>query len=116
MLVMATCSPIPTPPPAPLTEAAFCAWLGNAASGDAITYHRGALARETCPSLNLLSADERVRVARLSSRALKLAEAGHVHLVQRRRGFEDYEYLAIARRRPRQISPLLLRRILVEAA
>ena len=116
MLVMATCTPIPTPSQTLLTEAAFCAWLGNAATGDAITYHRGALARETCPSLNLLPPDERVRLARLSGRALKLAEAGHVHLVQRRRGYEDYEYVAIVRRRPRQIPPGLLPRILAEAA
>ena len=99
-----------------LTEAAFCAWLGAATAGDAITYHRGALARDTCPHLNLLAPDDRVRIARLSSRALKLAEVGLVHLVQRRHGFEDFEYLAIARRRPRRIAPAILLQILAEAA
>jgi hypothetical protein len=85
-----------------LDEATFCAWLGAAAPGDAITYHRGALARDTCPQLNLLPPDERVRVARLSSRALKLAEAGLLHLVQRRHGFEDFAYVAVARPKPRR--------------
>jgi hypothetical protein len=109
-------TPPPDPQQAPLTEAAFCAWLGGAAAGDAIAYHRGALARDTCASLNLLPPDERARVARLASRALRLAEAGHLHLVQRRHGFEDFEYLAIARRRPRRIPAALLPRILPEAA
>lgn len=108
--------PPPDPQQVPLTEAAFCAWLGAAATGDTITYHRGALARDTCASLNLLPPDERTRVARLASRVLKLAEAGHVHLVQRRHGYEDFEYLAIARRRPRRTVPALLSQILAEAA
>lgn len=98
--------PIPPslPQPAPLTEASFCAWLGAAAPGDTIIYHRGALARDTCAHLHILAPDERVRVARLAGRALKLSEAGLVHLVQRRRGVEDFEYLAIARPRPRRMA------------
>lgn len=103
-----------TPPPQlPLTETALCRWLGAAAPGEAITYHRGALARQLCPQLNLLAPEERVRLARLSSRALKLAEASYAHLVQRRHGFEDYAYIVIARRRPRRTAPALL---LAEAA
>lgn len=108
-------SPIPSSlrQPAPLTEASFCAWLGAAAPGDTIVYHRGALARDTCAQLHILATDERVRVARLAGRALRLAEAGFVHLVQRRCGVEDFEYLAIARPRPRRLDrslmPLLLR-------
>ena len=100
----------------PLNEATFCAWLGAAAPGDAVTYHRGALARDTCPQLNLLSLDERVRVARLSSRALKLAEAGLLHLVQRRHGFEDFAYVAIARPKPRRNASALHGLLLKEAA
>lgn len=108
-------SPIPSsvPKQAPLTETAFCAWLGAAAPGDTIIYYRGALARDTCAHLQILAPDDRARVARLAGRALKLAEAGLVHLVQRRRGVEDFEYLAIARPRPRRIArsrmPLLQR-------
>jgi hypothetical protein len=99
-----------------LNEATFCAWLGAAAPGEAITYHRGALARDTCPQLNLLSLDERVRVARLSSRALKLAEAGLLHLVQRRHGFEDFAYVAIASPKPRRNASALHGLLLKEAA
>jgi hypothetical protein len=112
------------PPPAetirplrrPLTEAALRTWLDAAAPGDAITYHRGALARQLCPQLNLLAPDERVRLARLSSRALKLAEAGHAHLVQRRHGFEDYAYILVVRHRPRRNTPSVRPLVLAEAA
>ena len=37
-----------------------------------------------------------------ASRALKLAEAGLLHLVQRRHGFEDFAYVAVARPKPRR--------------
>jgi len=100
----------------PLNEATFCTWLGAAAPGDAIIYHRGALARDTCPHLNLLPADERVRVARLASRALTLAEAGLLHLVQRRHGFEDFAYIAIARPKQQRNATALHAPLLKEAA
>jgi hypothetical protein len=97
----------------PLTDTALCAWLGAAAPGDTILYHRGSLARELCPQLKLLEQEERVRLAKLAARAWRLAEAGLACLVQRRRGFEDYDYLLVARRRPRRnipsVMPLLLR-------
>jgi hypothetical protein len=96
-----TCIITTSPANPPLNEATLCTWLSAAAAGDAITYHRGALARDICPQLNLMEQDERVRVARLSSRALKLSEAGLLHLVQRRHGFEDFSYIAIARPKPR---------------
>ena len=104
---------IPILPQRPLSDTALCAWLGVAPPGDAIVYHRGALARELCPQLKLLEQDERVRLAKLAGRAWRLAEAGLACLVQRRLGFEDYESLLVARRRPRRntrsIMPLLLR-------
>ena len=100
----------------PLTETALCAWLGAAAPGDAIVYHRGALARQLCPQLAYLPAEERIALARLANRAWKLAEAGLAHLVQRRHGYEDYEYLLVARHRPRRTRPSILPSLLAEAA
>jgi hypothetical protein len=111
-----TCITTTSPAAPQLTEAMFCAWLGAAVAGDAIIYHRGTLARDTCPQMNLRSLDERVRVARLSSRALKLAEAGLLHLVQRRHGFEDFAYIAIARPKPRRNAPALHALLVKEAA
>lgn len=111
-------NPITTAPVAApsLTEMALCRWLGAAAPGDSIVYFRGALSRSLCPQLGLHSQEERVALARLATRAWKLAEDGLAHLVQRRHGFEDAEYLLIARRRPRRSVPSLLPQILAEAA
>ncbi len=106
----------PPDPQSALTEAALCKWFGAAAAGDAITYHRGALARQLCPQLNLLSEMERARLARLAARAWALTQAGLAHLVQRRRGFEDFEYVLIVRPRPRKATPSVMSLLLAEAA
>ena len=100
----------------PLTETALCAWLGAATPGDSLVYHRGALARDICPQLKLLDEAARVRLAKLASRAWKLAEAGLADLVQRRLAAESFEYLIVARRRPRRVTSGLLSQLLAEAA
>lgn len=100
----------------PVTEASLCNWLGAAAAGDTITYFRGALSRSLCPQLAILQQDERVVLAKMANRAWRLAEAGLAHLVQRRHGFEDYEYVLIARPRPRRIGSTGLSLLLAEAA
>lgn len=114
-LAPAAASPSWSPAP-PLTEAALCRWFGAAAPGDTITYFRGTLARSLCPQLGLLDKAERVALAHLANRAWMLCEQGLAHLVQRRRGVEDFEYLLIARRRPRRSGASLLPQILAEAA
>lgn len=81
----------------PLTDTALCAWLGAAAPGDSVVYHRGMLALDLCKQRKRLPENERARLAKVASRAWHLAEAGLLHLVQRRRGVEDFEYIAIAR-------------------
>lgn len=100
----------------PLTEAALCAWIGRAAPGDTVIYHRGALARQICPQLHLLAEDERLRLAKLAARARHLADAGLAHLVQRRHGFEDFSYVLIVRPRPRIAAYPIPSRRLAEAA
>ena len=109
--------PFPLPPQAaPLNETALCRWIGAATPGDAITYFRGTLARSLCPQLGLLDDSQRASLGKLAQRAWKLADDGLAFLVQRRHGYEDYEYVLVARRRPRCIQPSLLPRILAEAA
>jgi hypothetical protein len=113
---MDTCIPdIPTAA-APLTDVALCKWLGAAAPGDCITYHRGFLARDISPLTQMLPEPDRVALMRLAGRAWKLADADLAHLLQRRHGDEDYEYLIVARRRPRRADPRVLARLLKEAA
>lgn len=111
-----TCITTTSPTQPSLTETTLCDWLGAATPGDAFTYHRGALARDICPQLKLLDEDGRVRLARLASRAHTLAEAGFLHLVQRRHGFEDFAYIAIARPKPQRTATTLRALLLKEAA
>jgi hypothetical protein len=83
-----------------VTEATLCAWLGMAAPGDAIVYHRGFLTIDLASDVQLLSDRARKELGRVASRARLLASQGLVHLVQRRNGPDDFSYLMIARPRP----------------
>ena len=93
-------TPIPTSCH-PLTESALTAWLGVAVVGDRIEYWRGFLAVDANPTKSKLEADDRRQLGRVAARALRLAEQGKAHLVQRRHGEADYSYLLIVRPRPR---------------
>jgi hypothetical protein len=88
-----------------LTEIELCRWLGMARPGERIIYHRGFLAQD-CSVTSTMPASEREELRRLARRAMLLAEAGMVDLVQRRHGPDDYEYIVAARLRP---SPHALR-------
>lgn len=84
-----------------LSEAALCAWLGGAAAGDRLVYHRGFLAIDIASETRQLPDRERLELSRLALRARLLAEQGFAHLVQRRNGHGDFTYLLIAATRPR---------------
>ena len=101
---------------APLTEVALCTWLGTAAPGDRITYHRGFLARDASAQLQVLPEPKRAALQKLAGRALTLFEGGLCDLVQKRHDFEDYSYLIVARRRPRRDRTGVLTAMLAEAA
>ena len=81
------------------TEEAFCTWLGSAAPGDTIVYHRGFLAFDGGPATDATAAT-RTRLLRLASRAMRLSQQGLVHLVQRREADREFTYIAVARPRP----------------
>jgi hypothetical protein len=83
----------------PLAEAAFCKWAGEAAHGDILEYHRGFLSVDI--EVGRLPASERKVLRQLAHRAAWAFREGVVHLVQRRRGPDDFSYLAIKRTRPR---------------
>lgn len=85
-----------------LKEPDFLGWLGRAAPGDALVYHRGFLAidRSRVPNRDL---------NRLANSVANAAACGRVDLLQRRHGPEDLSYLAVARGRgastPHRTSP-----------
>ncbi len=99
-----------------LTEIDLCGWVGQAAPGDMLEYHRGFLALDTMPQGTRLAEQERAELARVARRAWWAAERGLIHLVQRRHGTDDYSYLAIARSKPKQASVSLSSLLLAEVA
>lgn len=88
----------------PVTETALCAWVGQASPGDTFAYHRGYLAIDTGVDSTFSTGLARKELRRVARRAWQLAQAGGVHLVQRRHGDADYSYLVVARHRPRKAS------------
>lgn len=97
-----------TPPiPVRLSEADLCSWIGAAAPGHRIEYHRGSLARDICPQVSRLPEAARGELVRVARRARWGLEAGPLNLVQHRHGEDDYSYVAIVRRKPK-MTPLSL--------
>ena len=81
---------------------ALCDRVTAASPGDAITYFIGLLARDRDRLASRLDAEQRAELDTLADCAWRLADAGWVHLVQRRVGPECFAYLVIVRPRPRQ--------------
>jgi hypothetical protein len=90
--------------PAALREIELSAWLGQAAKGDALEYHRGFLALDLVPAR--FPDPAKSELARVAGLALWAAERGLVHLVQRRLGPDNFSYVIIARGRPVQVAML----------
>lgn len=86
------------PPPA-LTAVTFCAWLSQAGPGETLVYHRGLLAHDRAPLPGRPITPTIARVDQLAECAWCAAQAGLVHLIQRRLGREGFAYTAIARPR-----------------
>ena len=87
--------------PIVLTENDLCDRLADAQVGDVITYHVGMLARDRAPQTQVLGPDRCRDLGAVADRALQLAEAGWVHLVQSRLDEARFAYLLIVRSRPR---------------
>ena len=89
---------VPLRPPKqrlPVDEADLRAWLAVAAPGDALAYYRGRLVMDRSIGSRLGEVD-RKELGRVADAAMILARSGHVRLVQRRHGPDDYTYIAIA--------------------
>jgi hypothetical protein len=78
------------------TEEKLCLWLGSAAPGDRIVYHRGYLPLDIAPTAEAMHGRPRMELARVARRALFAAEHGMAHLLQQRHGPGDYSYLLVA--------------------
>jgi hypothetical protein len=82
---------------APISVAAFRAWLVHAEPGERLQYHRGYLALDRVKGTTSLKEAERRKLAALADHASALAGQGKLHLLQQRHGYADYSYWAIAR-------------------
>ena len=89
------------------TDIGLLAWLNQAKPGDAIEYHRGLLALDRSRELSALSEDDRQALRRLANLAMRLADRGLIDLVQRRIRPDCFSYIAIARRRNRELFQFL---------
>lgn len=72
----------------------FRAWLAKAKPGDRFEYHRGFLAVDLGGESKKRKFERRA-LRELSDAVLRAGQMGLVRLVQRRRGPEDYHYLAV---------------------
>ena len=99
-----------------ITEIDFCAWLGQAESGEVLVYHRGFLALDVSLCGRSLDEPERKELVRTARRAWWAAERQLVHLLQRRNGPDDFSYLAIARPQPKTLPASLSSLLLAEVA
>ena len=97
-----------------LSEMDFAGWVGAAAPGDRLEYHRGFLAVDTIPLVSKLPETDRVVLKRTAGRAWWAAEQRLVHLVQERLGPDLFAYIAIARPKPRH-AEVSLASLLVDA-
>ena len=95
------------------TEIDLLAWLGQAEAGDVLEYHQGFLALDRSTRKDSVKERERAALGRVADQAMRLAEHGLVHLLQRRVRDERFSYLAIAR--PRAVSsPLSISTLIPE--
>ena len=87
-----------------IDTARFEAWLQTARPDSLIEYHRGLLSIDRQQGFvapyNAPVNKARAELHSLAIRALRAADRGLVHLVQRRHGHEDFSYLAIKARPP----------------
>lgn len=84
-----------------LDEMAFAGWVGAAAPGECLEYHRGFLVVDTTPVISKLADEDRTTLRCLARRAWWASEKGLVHLVQERLGPNRFAYIAITRPKPK---------------
>ena len=83
------------PPSLAIREDEFEAWFRKATAGAHIEYHRGNLGIDRQRISSPFSERCRHEFAAIADRALALAEAGRLFLVQERHGDNDFSYIAV---------------------
>jgi len=99
-----------------ISEVDLSAWVAKAKPQDTLEYYRGFLAIDRTRFGEPMSREERRGLVQIGIRAMRLADAGLVHLVQRRLGPDRFSYLAIACPRPKNAPASLSAMLLKQAA
>jgi len=81
------------------SEINLLAWLGQAGFGEALEYHQGFLALDRSLSVEATKDADQRALCQVATRAMRLADQGLVHLLQRRICRDRFSYLVIARPR-----------------
>jgi hypothetical protein len=76
-------------------------WFSTSSPGDRVSYFRGFLALDRGPG-SRLGEESGLELDRVATAVMAMAAAGHVHLVQRRHGPNDYTYVAVRARGSRR--------------
>ena len=99
-----------------LTDIDVCAWIAQAAVGDALIYHRGFLVVDADKAVSTLPTDRRLALRGVADAAFRAAEQGLVHLVQERLETDRFAYIAVARPKPKAAAASLSALLLEEQA
>ena len=103
-----TAEPAPTTSEAlniiPLTLADLEVWLRAAAPGQMLEYHRGYLVLDRGVG-SRLGEDAGEELDQIAIAVMEMAEAGRVHLIQRRHDQCDYVYIAVMARQGTRHGP-----------
>ena len=95
------------------SEIHLLAWLGQAEFGEVLEYHQGFLALDrSLRGDTMKDADQRA-LCLVATRAMRLADQGLVHLLQRRICRDRFSYLAIAHPRT-PTNPLAIQTLMSE--
>jgi hypothetical protein len=100
MTALPATAPQPSSPSLLLDEETFCRWFGDAEPGHGIEYHRGHLVIDRAHGFSLLDEKPRRELHAIAKRAVFLAEASRLILVQRRLDEGEFSYLAIKTKQP----------------
>ena len=84
-----------------IDEATLASLVAKSAAGTKITYHIGHLAHDRCPASQVLELTACRALSAVANRALRFADAGWAHLVQRRLGPDCWAYILVVRSRSR---------------
>lgn len=88
-----------------IDEATLASLVAKASAGTKITYYVGHLAHDRCPASQALDLAACRALSAVANRALRFADAGWAHLVQRRLGPDCWAYILVVRTRSRPRAP-----------